>query len=87
MAATWPWGRLRMISKSGGSVGDLSAAEQLAEAVDDVGGPLSQVGQCSLADLACLAEGFSQEEAGRGVAIGDGFDVHGHHSASLDCRC
>jgi hypothetical protein len=29
-------------------------------------------------DAAVEAEGFAEEDGGRGVAVGDGLDVHGH---------
>ena len=54
------------------------AAEQDLEAVDEVGGPLGEVGQGALFDLARFTVGLAQEDGGRGVAVGDSLDVHGY---------
>ena len=54
-----------------------AAAKQDLEPFDDLGGEARQVGQGALADLAVLALGLAQEHGGRGVAVGDGLDVHG----------
>jgi len=43
-----------------------------AERFDAGGEPVGEVGQGAILDLAVLAEGFAQENGGRGVAIGDG---------------
>ena len=65
--------------EGGGEVGHGSAAfEQHAQSFDQGGGPLRQIGQGALADLAGVAIGLAKQDGGRGVPVGDGFDVHGH---------
>ena len=44
-----------------------------------VEGHLEEVGEGSFSDFAVFAEGFAQEDGGRGVAVGDAFYVHGYH--------
>ena len=39
-------------------------------------GPVRQVGDGAIPDLAVLPEGLAQEEGGRGVAVGDYGDIH-----------
>jgi hypothetical protein len=43
-----------------------------------VRGELREVGQGTRFDLAVFAVGFAEEDGGRGVAIGDGGDVHAY---------
>ena len=43
--------------------------------------PIGEVGQGGLAGLAAFAPAFAQEDGGWGIAVGDGFDVHGSHYA------
>ena len=53
-----------------------------AEPLDEFVGPLREVGQRALPDLAALAVGLAQKDGGRGVPVGDALDVHGHkHNA------
>jgi hypothetical protein len=52
------------------------AAEQALEGVDAGGGPSREVGEGTVLDLAVLAEGFPEEDGGRGGAVGDGGHVH-----------
>jgi len=61
-----------------GKVGGLVefAAQQAAEGFNAGGGPVGEVGEGAILDFAVLAEGFAQEEGGRGVAVGDGGDIH-----------
>ena len=54
------------------------ALEDSAQGVDFLCGPVGEVGQCAFADSAAFAPAFSQEDGGAGVAVGDGFDVHGN---------
>ena len=55
-----------------------SALEQHPQALDHFGGAFRQVGQRAFLDFAAFAVGLSQEHGGRRVAVGDGFDIHGH---------
>ena len=57
-----------------------AAFEQHAQALDQRRGPFGEVGQGAFPDLAPLAPAFAQEDGGRRVAVGDGFDVHGNYS-------
>ncbi len=56
-----------------------AALEQDAQPPDDLVGPLREVGEGALADLAVLAEGLAQQDGGRGVPVEHAFNVHGHH--------
>ncbi len=56
-----------------------AALEQDAQPPDDLVGPLREVGEGALADLAVPAEGLAQQDGGRGVPVGHAFDVHGYH--------
>jgi hypothetical protein len=60
----------------GGEVVEI-AAEQTAEGLDAGGRPMGEVGEGTLDDFAAPAEAFAEEDGGRGVAVGDGLDVHG----------
>ena len=55
-----------------------AALEQHAQALDERRGPFGEVGEGAFLDLAALAPAFAQEDGGRRVAVGDGFDVHGN---------
>jgi hypothetical protein len=39
---------------------------------------MGEVGESAVADLAMEAEGFAEEDGGRGVAVGDGGDIHAY---------
>ena len=54
------------------------ALEDSAQGVDFLCRPVGEVGQCAFAHALALAPAFSQEDGGAGVAVGDGFDVHGN---------
>ena len=54
------------------------AFEDTAEGVDLSGGPRREVGEGAFDDLCALAEALAEEDGGRGVAVGDGLDVHGY---------
>jgi hypothetical protein len=41
--------------------------------------PMGKIGEGLLTDLAALAEGLPEKRGGRGVAIGNGFHVHGYY--------
>ena len=65
--------------EGGGEVRDCGAAfEEDSEPFDEVGGPFGEVGEGAFTDLAGVAIGLAQEDGGRGVSVGDGFDVHGY---------
>ena len=60
-------------------VGDGGAALQEGlEALDEGGGPLREIGEGAFLDLAGLAVGLAKQHRGWGVAVGDGFDIHGY---------
>ncbi len=58
-------------------------AQQAAEGFDFLLRPIGEVGQGALAGFVAFAPAFAQEDSGRGVAIGDGFDIHGSYYACL----
>jgi len=39
---------------------------------------VGEIGEGAVEDLAVLTEGLAEEDGGRGVAIGDGGDVHAY---------
>ena len=39
---------------------------------------MREIGEGAVEDFAVLAEGFAEEDGGRGVAVGDGGDVHAY---------
>ena len=49
-----------------------------AESIDLGGGPMREVGEGAVADLAVETEGLAEEDSGRGVAVGDAGDVHAY---------
>jgi hypothetical protein len=53
------------------------AFEDEAESIDLGRGPVGKISEGLLADFRAFADGLAEEDSGRGVAIGDGFDVHG----------
>ena len=55
----------------------LMTFEQEAQARNNAFGPVSEIGQGAVFDLALLAEGLAQENAGGRIAVGDRFDIHG----------
>jgi hypothetical protein len=58
-------------------------AQQAAEGLDFFLGPMGEVGQGALAGFVAFASALAEEDGGRGVAVGDGLDVHGSHYAHL----
>ena len=51
-------------------------AQQAAEGFNPGSGPVRQVRKGAVPDLAVLPKGFAQEDSRRGVAVGDGGDIH-----------
>jgi len=51
--------------------------QEAAEGFDFLFGPMGEVGQGALVGNRAFAPAFAEEDSGRGVAIGDGVDVHG----------
>jgi hypothetical protein len=51
--------------------------QQVAKGLDAGGRPVGEVGQGAILDFVVLAEGFAQEKGRRGVAVGEGGDIHG----------
>ena len=56
---------------------DGAAFEDAAQAFDVGRGPVGQIAQCALTNLAAFAVALAQEDRGRRVPIRNGFDVHG----------
>ena len=55
-----------------------AALEQGAQVLHERRRPPGQVCQGALAHLAVVAVGLAKQDGGRGGAVGDGFDIHGH---------
>src|SRR5215469_15070443 len=55
-----------------------AALEQGAQALDELRGPVTEVEQGALLDLAVDAIALAQQNGGRGIAVGNGLDVHGY---------
>jgi len=53
------------------------ALQHPAQGVDLGGGPMGKIGEGAFDDAAIDACGLAEEDSGRGVAVGDGFNVHG----------
>ena len=83
-AATWPWGWGADDVEGIVEGGDGEAVlEQDAQAFDEVGGPLGEVGEGAFLDLAVLAVGLAEQDGwGRG-AVGDRFDVHDYERSCV----
>jgi hypothetical protein len=58
-------------------------AQQSAQGFDLLRRPMGEIGQGALNGFLALAPTLAQEDGGRGVAIGDSFDVHGTDYAYL----
>ena len=52
--------------------------QQAAEGINFLLGPVGEVGQGALEGFRAFAPTFAEEDCGRGVAVGDGLDVHGN---------
>jgi hypothetical protein len=52
--------------------------EEASEEIDLGGGPMGEVGEGAFDDAIALAGARAEEDGGRGVAVGDGLDVHGN---------
>src|SRR5271165_2775640 len=55
--------------------------QQAAEGLDLLLGPMGEIGEGALVGLVAFAPTFAEEDGGRGVAVGDGLDVHGSNYA------
>ena len=55
--------------------------EKQTQARNNASGPIGEIGQCAVLDLALLAEGLAQENARRRITVGDRLDIHGHKYA------
>jgi hypothetical protein len=53
------------------------AFQEAAQEIDLSAGPGGDIGEGALVDLGADPNGFAEENGRRGVAIGDGLDVHG----------
>ena len=60
-----------------------SSLRSLAERVDLGFWPVGEVGDGALADALAFAPAFTQQDGGRGVAVGDDFHVHGNYPSIL----
>ena len=58
-----------------------AALEHAADAFDEFGRQVGEVGDGLLSDAFAFSPGFSQQDGGRAVAVGDGFDVVGQGAA------
>ena len=56
---------------------DGAAFEHAAQAFDVGGRPVGEIAEGALTDLAVLAVALAQQDGGRRVPVGDGFDIHG----------
>jgi len=54
------------------------AFEDTAEGVDLGSRPSGEIGESAFDDLGAAAEALAEEDGGRGVAIGNGLDIHGY---------
>ena len=63
------------------------ALEHSAQGIDLLRGPVGEVGQGLLAHSRALAPAFSQQDRGAGVAVGDGFDIHGNEDIPSSSQC
>jgi hypothetical protein len=59
------------------------AHEDGAQGIDLRRRPMGEVGESAVVDLAVEAEGLAEEDGGRGVAVGDGGDVHVYIISSI----
>jgi len=57
--------------------------QQAAEGVDFFLRPIGEVGQGALAGFVAFAPALAEEDGGRGIAVGDGLDVHGSYYAYM----
>jgi hypothetical protein len=56
---------------------DDAAFEHTAQALDVGSGPVGQIAEGALTDLAVLTVALAQEDGGGRVPVGDGLDIHG----------
>jgi len=56
---------------------DCAALQHTAQPLNVRRGPVGEIAQCALMNLATLAVALTQEDGGRRVPIRNGFDVHG----------
>ena len=52
------------------------ALQDGAQGIDFGWGPVGEIGDGAVVDLAVLAEALAEEDSGRGVAVGNDGDVH-----------
>ena len=55
-----------------------SAPQDGAEGIDLSRGPMGDIGEGAVVDLAVESERLAEEDGGRGVAIGDGGHIHAY---------
>src|SRR4030088_2974318 len=66
-------------------VGRLMTIEQETQPRKNVFGPVSEIGQGAVLDLALVAEGLAQENARGRIAVGYRLDIHGDNNAINTC--
>ena len=65
-------------SRRRNKTGNSGAFEDKAEGFDLLRGPMREVGDGAVFDFAVEAEGFTEEDGGGRVAVGDGGHIHDH---------
>jgi len=55
-----------------------TSLEQLAQSLNNMRGPLGQIGQGALFDLRAFAIGFAKQDGRRRITVGNAFDIHDH---------
>ena len=64
-----------------------AALEESAQALNEMIGPLGEVGECPFADSSVVSVGLAQEHGGWRVAVGYAFDVHGFSCSFIMSPC
>jgi hypothetical protein len=64
--------------RQGRSGGWERAGQGQAEGIDLMRAEMGDIGESASLDFAVFAEGFAEEDGGRGVAIGDGSHIHAY---------
>ncbi len=63
---------------------DGAAFEHATQTLDVCRGPIGQIAEHALPNLATLAVAFVQQDGGRRIPVRDGSDIHGRWWAYLD---
>jgi len=54
-----------------------AALEQCAQSLDELARPIREIGDGALLDLCAIPIALAQQDRGRRIPVGDGFDIHG----------